>query len=89
MPQRSRKDSSNEHSRHTANKAAPSDRRKNEDERRPSTDDEKIDEAVIESFGTSDPPSYTPMRVGSPPEHKQRKSETKANNKKKGKSPES
>ena len=41
--------------------------------RRPLTDDERIDEAVEESFGTSDPPGYGgPTRVGAPPKRKQK-----------------
>jgi hypothetical protein len=38
---------------------------------RPMTDDEKIDEALLESMDASDPPSIgAPSRVGSPKERK-------------------
>jgi len=42
--------------------------------RRPLTQDEKIDEAVEESMGTSDPPAYGGhTRVGAPPKRKTKK----------------
>jgi hypothetical protein len=46
--------------------------------RRPLTEDEKVDEAVEESMGTSDPPGYGGAgRVGAPPK---RKTQKKKNN---------
>ncbi len=49
--------------------------------RRPLTDDERIDEAVEESFGSSDPPAYSsPGRVGAPP-NRQQKSKTQKSKK--------
>jgi hypothetical protein len=44
---------------------------------RPMTEDEKIDEAVEESMGTSDPPAYGgSSRVGAPPKRKTNKKHT-------------
>jgi hypothetical protein len=41
---------------------------------RPLTDDEKIDEAIRESFGTSDPPAYSGTTgVGSPKHNREKK----------------
>jgi hypothetical protein len=41
---------------------------------RPLTEDEKIDEAVEESMGTSDPPAHGgSTRVGAPPKRKTKK----------------
>ena len=45
----------------------------------PLTDDEKIDEAIRESFGTSDPPSYSGSTGVGAPSHK---SKTDKKNKK-------
>ena len=47
--------------------------------RRTLTDDERIDEAVEESFGSSDPPAYSsPLRVGAPPKRQQKSKKKRA-----------
>lgn len=37
---------------------------------RPLTDDEKVDEASLESMDASDPPSFNPGSTGAPPKDK-------------------
>jgi hypothetical protein len=45
---------------------------KNDPSGRPMSEDEKIDEAIRESFGTSDPPSYSGSTgVGAPDKRRQ------------------
>lgn len=45
---------------------------KNDPTGRPLTEDEKVDEAIRESFGTSDPPSYSGSTgVGAPEKRRQ------------------
>lgn len=52
----------------TGSSAAP----KSEPAERPLTEDEKIDEAIRESFGTSDPPSYSGSTgIGAPEKRRQ------------------
>lgn len=37
---------------------------------RPLTDDEKVDEASLESMDASDPPSFNPGHTGAPPKNR-------------------
>lgn len=37
------------------------------------SDDEKVDRASLESMDASDPPPYTPLRVGAPPKRRQKR----------------
>ncbi len=44
---------------------------------RPMTDDEKVDQAAIESMDASDPPAFQPSTTGAAPDRKTDKSKTK------------
>lgn len=43
----------------------------------PMTDDEKVDQAAIESMDASDPPAFQPSTTGAAPDRKTDKSKTK------------
>jgi hypothetical protein len=49
---------------------------KRHDQKRPLTEEEKLDEAIAESFIGSDPPANNaPTRVGAPPKRKTKKAD--------------
>jgi len=45
--------------------------------KRPLTDDEKVDEASLESMDASDPPAFQPSTTGASPDRKSDKGKTK------------
>lgn len=52
--------------------------RKRQEQKRPLTEEEKLDEAIAESFIGSDPPANSaPTRVGTPPKRKTNKADDK------------
>ncbi len=53
------------------------------DKRRPSKDDELVDEAAKESFPASDPPAFAPSHAGAPEGHDKPKPETPSRAKRK------
>jgi hypothetical protein len=53
--------------------SVPNPQRKN----RPMSDDEKVDQAAIESMDASDPPAFQPSTTGAAPDRKSDKSKTK------------